>query len=163
MQPAFNPVLDLKMERDVDVSPETIWEAWTNPKHLPQWFCPKPWRTTFCDMDVRPGGRFHSVMEGPEGEKFDNIGCYLEVVKNKTLIWTSALHENFRPAIVKDGCMNSPMTAGIYLEKTASGGTHYLAIARHPTEEAKKQHEAMGFAQGWGIALDQLIAYMKSL
>jgi uncharacterized protein YndB with AHSA1/START domain len=40
-------------------------------------------------------------------------------------------------------------------------GTLYRATAMHADEAARKQHEAMGFHQGWGIALDQLVAFMK--
>lgn len=79
----FNPELDLILQREVDVTPEQIWHAWTTPEHLMKWFCPLPWKTVACEIDLKPGGIFRTVMQSPEGQQFPNIGCYLEVIPNK--------------------------------------------------------------------------------
>ena len=50
-----DPKLDLVLERVVDVPPHLVWEAWTQPEHLKKWFCPRPWKTIDCEMDLRPG------------------------------------------------------------------------------------------------------------
>ena len=73
----FNPELDLQFERIVDVPREKIWAAWTTPKLLMPWFCPLPWKTIECEIDLRPGGIFRTVMQSPEGQRFPNSGCYL--------------------------------------------------------------------------------------
>jgi uncharacterized protein YndB with AHSA1/START domain len=54
------------------------------------------------------------------------------------------------------------MSAEIWLEPDGAGGTHYVATAIHADEEGRRQHEAMGFHAGWGIALDQLVALIKA-
>ena len=54
----FNPELDLQFERIVDVPREKIWEAWITPKLLMPWFCPLPWKTIECEIDLRAGGIF---------------------------------------------------------------------------------------------------------
>ena len=64
-----NPALDLVLERTIAVSPERVWAAWTQPELLMQWFTPAPWKTVAADLDVRPGGRFATTMESPEGEQ----------------------------------------------------------------------------------------------
>jgi uncharacterized protein YndB with AHSA1/START domain len=154
----IDPKLDLVLERTVDVPPRLVWRAWTTPEHLMPWFCPKPWQTTECEIDLRPGGRFRTVMQGPEGQRFDNTGCYLEVVPEKRLVWTSALLPDYRPHT--DTSM--PFTAMLLLEPAGSG-TKYTAIAIHRDPEGREQHEKMGFHQGWGMALDQLVSYAKTL
>jgi len=58
-----NPKLDLVLHRLVPVRRELVWKAWTEPKHLKKWFTPKPWRTTECRIDLRPGGIFRTVMK----------------------------------------------------------------------------------------------------
>jgi uncharacterized protein YndB with AHSA1/START domain len=94
----FDPRFDIEFERVVDVPPSLVWKAWTVPKHLMPWFCPKPWLTVACEIDLRPGGEFSTTMQSPEGEKFPGTGCYLEVVENARLSWTNMLGPGFRPA-----------------------------------------------------------------
>ena len=159
--PVINPALDLVLERVVDATPSLIWRAWTEPKHLMPWFCPKPWSVSECDIDLRPGGRFHTVMHSPEGDAFPNTGCYLEVVPQKRLSWTDGLQPGFRPA-TSGGHLPFHMTALITLEPHGSG-TKYTAIVLHSDEAARKQHEEMGFHDGWGTALTQLVAYTKTM
>ena len=159
----MNPNLDLVLERVVDVKPELVWRAWTTPEYLKKWFTPAPWKTVECEIDLRPGGRFWTVMESPEGQRFPNVGCYLEVVPDRRLVWTDALEPGYRPTARKLGA-DAPffMTAVVTLEPHA-GGTRYTATAIHGTAEGREKHEAMGFRDGWGAALDQLVALAKTL
>jgi uncharacterized protein YndB with AHSA1/START domain len=161
-----DPKLDLVLERTIDISPELVWIAWTKPEHLMKWFTPKPWKTVECEIDLRPGGKFYTVMESPEGQRFPNMGCYLEVIPHERLTWTSALQPGFRPAprIVQPGheCAELMMTAELRLEKHGKGGCQYIATALHLDEGERKRHADMGFHEGWNAALDQLIEHMKA-
>lgn len=150
-----DPKLDLILERTIDVPPHLVWEAWTKPEHLKQWFIPKPWTVTDCELDVRPGGIFRTTMRSPEGEEFPNTGCYLEIVPGERIAFTDALQPGFRPA------GESFMTAIITMTPEGAG-TRYTAIALHTNEENRRKHEEMGFLEGWGTALDQLVALMKT-
>ncbi len=151
-----DPKLDLVLERVVDVPRELVWAAWTKPEHLRKWFTPAPWTVADCEIDLRPGGIFRTVMRSPEGKEFPNIGCYLEVVPNERLVWTDALLPGYRPA------ENPFMTAIITLESQGKG-TRYTAVAIHRDDAGRKKHEDMGFYQGWGKALDQLVAHVKTM
>ena len=163
MEPSFNPKLDLSFERIVDAPKELIWKAWTQPEHLKPWFCPLPWKTIVCEIDLRPGGIFRTVMLSPEGKEFPNLGCYLEVAENEKLVWTNALLPGFRPAPIAAHSTGEAVdfffTATIQLAAHGTG-TRYTATVRHGDETARKKHADMGFEQGWGIALDQLLAYV---
>jgi uncharacterized protein YndB with AHSA1/START domain len=154
----LDPNLDLELVREVDVSPELVWRAWTEPELLTQWFTPRPWTTPVVEVDLRPGGAFRTVMRGPDGEENDSTGCYLELVVNERLVWTAALAPGFRPQ-----ASDLPFTAIIELEATPSGGTRYRAIAMHQNPAERKTHDEMGFADGWGTALDQLVELVKTL
>lgn len=156
---AIDPALDLVLERVVDVPPELVWTAWTTPEHLKKWFTPKPYETVECELDLRPGGIFRVVMRSPEGELMDQgAGCILEVVENRRLTWTAALAPGFRPQP-----SDFPFSAIISMEPDGSGGTRYRAVAVHGAPETKAQHEEMGFHDGWGAALDQLVEVAKTL
>lgn len=151
-----DPKLDLVLERVVDVPPELVWKAWTEPKHLVKWFTPAPWTTVDCEIDLRPGGIFRTVMRSPEGEDHDNSGCYLEIVENRKLVFTDALLPGFRP---RDG----GFFTGIIDIAPEGNGTRYTATAIHKDEAGRKAHEDMGFHNGWGTALDQLVAWAKTM
>lgn len=158
--PQVDPVLDLVFGRRVDVPAELVWKAWTMPEHLKPWFTPAPWTTVDCEIDLRPGGIFRTVMRSPEGQEFRNVGCYLEVVTNERLVWTNALGPGFRPArqaSSDEGCAAFTFTAIIALAPDGKG-TRYTATVIHGNEEDRARHEAMGFHEGWGKALDQLVA-----
>lgn len=153
---AINESLDLVLEREVDVAPEKVWAAWTNPEHVKHWFAPQPWTITECKIDLRPGGEFSSTMKSPEGELFPNAGCYLEVVPMEKLVWTDALLPGYRPSA------NPFFTAVISIAPNGKGGTKYTAIAIHRDPEGKAQHEAMGFHEGWGTVLTQMVDFIKA-
>ena len=152
----LDPRFDLELVREVDVAPALVWRAWTTPELLTQWFTPKPWTTPECEIDLRPGGIFRTVMRSPEGEESDGAGCYLEVVPKERLVWTTALAPGYRP---QAGPMH--FTAVIELQPTPTGGTRYRAVAMHETPEGRTQHEEMGFHDGWGAAFDQLVALVS--
>ncbi|AIE84607.1 SRPBCC family protein [Fimbriimonas ginsengisoli] len=157
-----DPNLDLVMERIVDVPRELVWKAWTTPSHLVKWFTPAPWKTVDCEIDLRPGGIFRTVMLSPEGQEFPNLGCYLEIVENEKLVWTNAMAPGYRPCVPVQDVTCGPFlfTAVIALESHGSG-TKYTATVIHGDERSRKQHEEMGFHDGWGKALDQLVAMVK--
>jgi len=151
----FNPKLDLKLEREIDVPVDLVWKAWTTPAHLRQWFVPKPWTISLCEIDVRPGGIFRTLMRSPEGEEYDNSGCYLDVVPQERLIFTDTLLPGFRPA-------PKPFFTGALLLAPLGSGTRYTAFAIHGDEATRDNHEKMGFHDGWGTVATQMVDYIKS-
>ena len=161
----LDPKLDLTFERIIDVPRELVWRAWTQPEHLMPWFCPLPWKTIACEIELRPGGNFHTVMQSPEGQLFQNSGCYLEVIANEKLTWTNALLPGFRPAMLDTTCGDESVqfffTATITLEDHGQG-TRYTATVIHAEENGCQQHAKMGFNEGWGKALDQMVSLIKT-
>lgn len=158
--PQPDPKLDLVLERVVDVPRELVWSAWTVPEHVMQWFTPAPWTTADCEIDLRPGGVFRTVMRSPEGREFPHVGCYLEVVENQRLVWTVALAPGYRPS--GDATEVPAFTAIISLEPHGQG-TKYRALVLHKDEAGRKKHEDMGFHEGWASALDQLTALARRM
>ncbi len=159
---SIDPSLDLVLTRETTVSAVKVWRAWTEPQLLKQWFCPRPYRTTECRIDLRPGGGFYTQMESPTGEPVGGgESCYLEVVPHKRLVWTSAMTSGYRPRLVEnEGELVFTAIIDIWEQ---SGKTIYRVTLVHADPESKLRHEAMGFDQGWGTAFDQLVDLMSSL
>jgi len=156
---------DLVLERTLDAPIDLVWLAYTDPEHLKQWFAPKPYEITECELDLRPGGVFRIRMVGPDG--FDTghgtPGCVLEVVEGKKLTWTSALGPGYRPNEMGEGCESFPMTAVVTLADAGNGKTAYKAVALHKDAKDRDQHEQMGFQDGWGTTAKQLEELAKTL
>jgi uncharacterized protein YndB with AHSA1/START domain len=147
----------LVLERVLDAPRENIWRCWTEPELLKQWFCPKPWFVSDVRMELRPGGEFFTVMNGPDGERFENPGVFLQVTEGERLVFTDAFepgwHPNGKPFMVAD----------VQFEDAGEGRTQYTARAMHWNAQTLKEHEDMGFHEGWGKAADQLEALARSL
>lgn len=148
---------ELVLARVFDASRDRLWRCWVEPELLKQWFCPKPWYVSEVRIDLRPGGEFYTLMNGPEGEPFGNVGVFLDIVPKERLVFTDALQPGWRPS------GRAFMVAEIVFEDAGEGKTSYTARAMHWSREALEEHEAMGFHEGWGKAADQLEALAKTL
>ena len=81
----------LTIVRKFSASPEEVWNALTQPQALKQWMGPSDaFSVPIAEADVRVGGRYHIVMQAPDGELHDVSGEYREVVPNRKLVYTWA-------------------------------------------------------------------------
>lgn len=149
----------LTITRTIRAPRALVWKAWTNPDHLKEWWCPKPWTTEVRAFDLRAGGAFYTFMRGPDGGTSDNPGSFLEIVDGARIVFTSALVGDWRPA----DAPWMPFTAYITLEDAPGGGTIYTARVLHPNAAVSKQHAEMGFFEGWGTCITQLEEYAAGL
>lgn len=151
--------LDLQFHRDVDLSPAQIWEGLTNPTILMKWFCPRPWKVIECEIDLRPGGVFRTVMQSPEGNNMpDNSWCFLAVEPQERLVWTNALGPGFRPkSQPNDENLGFFFVVDLRLSPICEVRTSYTAHVMHQNEASRQAHDEMGFQLGWGASLDQLV------
>lgn len=143
---------ELVLTRILNAPREKVYQAWTDPEMLKQWFAPKPWTTSAAELDVRPGGSNLIVMRDPEGNEYPNPGIYLEVVKNERLVMTDAYTKAWVPS-------EKPfMTAILTFEDAGAGKTKYTARVLHWSAADREAHEKMGFHEGWGQCATQLEA-----
>ena len=148
---------DLVLTREIEAPRDKVWRCWVEPELLKQWFCPKPWFVSEARIDLRPGGEFLTLMNGPNGEQFGDQGVFLEIVDKERLVFTDAFRPGWRPS------GRAFMAAEVMLADAGAGKTRYVGRAMHWTAEARKEHEDMGFHEGWGKAADQLEALARTL
>jgi uncharacterized protein YndB with AHSA1/START domain len=79
---------EIVISRDFDAPRELVWEAWTDPKHVVQWWGPNGFTTTIEKMEVRPGGVWRFVMHGPDGTDYPNKSVFTEVVKPERIAFS---------------------------------------------------------------------------
>ena len=92
--PASNPkrssVTDeLVLTRTFDAPRELVFQAWTNPKRLAEWWGPKGFTNPVCEVDVRPGGAIRIDMTGPDGTVYPMGGTFREVVPTERLVFSA--------------------------------------------------------------------------
>lgn len=155
----IDPTLDLVFERFVEAPVRLVWEAFTKPEHLKEWYMPRSWgRVSRAEMDLRPGGIFSIDIATADGQEVPNLGCFLEVVPMERLAWTSMLFPGYRPAVFDD----IPITAIITFESVGAG-TRYVFTALHRDEADLEKNRVEGWQEGTEIALDQLAEHVKSM
>jgi uncharacterized protein YndB with AHSA1/START domain len=155
----FNPQLDFAIERFIDAPTRLVWEALTKPEHLKHWYMPRQWGSVAaCELDLRPGGIFSIDIAVADGQEVPNLGCILEVIPMKRLVWTSMLFPGYRPAVFDD----IPITAIMAMEAQGTG-TRYIFTALHRSEADLETNKASGFYQGTEIAVDQFVAHVTSM
>jgi len=141
------PVFELELERLIRAPRERVFEAWTRPEQMVQWFAPKPFQLVVEEMDFRPGGRSRMAMRGPNGEDFPFTGTYREIVAPERLVWTSEFSTG--PA--------DQITTVVTFE---SEGDHTRVRVRQTFHVMTPEIEnaTKGARQGWTMTLDQLQA-----
>ena len=158
-QATIDPKLDFAIERFVDAPVRLVWEALTRPEHLKEWYMPRAWgRVARTEIDVRPGGIIRIDIAVANGPEVPNLGCILEVIPMKRLVWTSMLFPGYRPAVFDD----IPITAIMTMEAEGTG-TRYVFTALHRSEADLETNKTSGFYQGTEIAVDQFVEHVQSM
>ena len=78
---------ELSITRLLNAPPELVWEVWTKPEHITNWWGPVGFSTTTHEMNVKPGGVWRFMMHGPDGKDYPNKIVFIEVVKPELLVY----------------------------------------------------------------------------
>ena len=78
---------ELIINRKINAPVELVWEVWTKPEHIAQWWGPDGFTNTITKMEVRPGGVWDLVMHGPDGTDYVNKSIFREVVPFKKIVY----------------------------------------------------------------------------
>lgn len=146
---------ELVISRVIDAPRAQVFVAWSG--HLPEWWGPHGMTTPVCEMDLRPGGVFRTVMRAPDGTEYPTRGVFLEVEPNERIVFTDAFDPGWAPHV------DAFFTCIATFEALPDQGTRFTARARHWTVANREKHEKMGFQQGWGESLDRLASCVTRL
>lgn len=78
---------------------EVVWEVWTNPEHIINWWGPDGFTNTISKMEVQPGGEWDLVMHGPDGTDYRNKTVFKEVIKHTKLVYEHVSAPKFTATI----------------------------------------------------------------
>ena len=139
---------EIVITRLFDAPPEVVFEAWTDPEHLAQWWGPEGFTNPVCELDVRVGGSWRIIMRAADGALYPCRGVYLEIVAPERLVFTNiAVDDQGTPVL--DG-----LTTVTFEEED---GTTKLTLRTRAVALVPGAVEKLaGMDTGWGMSLDRL-------
>ena len=146
---AKNRTLTIKKVFDAPI--DLVWEAWTNPDHIANWWAPHGMKVEVVEHSFKIGGIWKYTMPMPDGNLFISEGKYLEIEPERKIVTTA----NFRP-------MTENVEMHVLFEADGDK-TNFTFSVVHETEEYCKQQEEMGFYNGWGSAFERLVSALNAL
>lgn len=87
----------LSLTRTYDAPLQAVWDAWTIPEEVAQWWGPRGFTLTTHSRDFRTGGHWHYTMHGPDGTDHENTTQYLDVVPMQRMVYDHGGHKDRPP------------------------------------------------------------------
>ncbi|HEY5773780.1 MAG TPA: SRPBCC domain-containing protein [Chitinophagaceae bacterium] len=78
---------EIRLSRQVNAPIELVWEVWTDPEHLKEWWGPNGFTNTISKMDLRENGEWDLVMHGPDGTDYKNKSIFKKIIKHKKIVY----------------------------------------------------------------------------
>lgn len=85
----------LRQTRTFKTPIDLMWEVWTKPEHIMQWWGPNGFTNTNQLMDFREGGEWLFIMHGPDGKNYNNRSVYKEIIPKEKIVF-----EHFNPHFI---------------------------------------------------------------
>lgn len=140
---------EVVITRVFDAPAKLLFEAYSQPEHLQQWYGPKGFSLPLCVVDFRVGGGYRFGMRGPDGTDFPPFGGeYLEIVPNERIVHTNGWDDDEKFVVTVTFAERNGRT-------TLTIHTLFASVAQ------KNQHVGMGYVGGVGEGLDRLEVYLR--
>lgn len=78
---------EITISRLLNAPIELVWEVWTDPDHIKNWWGPNGFTSTIARMDLKSGGEWNLVMHGPDGTDYKNKSVFKEIIKHKKIVY----------------------------------------------------------------------------
>jgi uncharacterized protein YndB with AHSA1/START domain len=143
--------LGLVLTRNFDAPRELVWSTWTEVPHLERWICPRDFTVTFCQGDLRPGGRWCTGMRAPDGTGHICGGEYREIVPPARLVFTHAWED-------EDGAYGPQTLVTVTLEAKGRQIAMRFEQTGFSSFESRDGHE-----DGWRGAFENLADHLERI
>ena len=143
---------EIVMTRVVDAPRRLVFEAWTNPEHLPRWMLgPEGWTMPVCEIDLCPGGSWHFVWRRSDGTEMGMHGVYREIAPPERLVSTESWGGNW------------PETLNTLILSEEDGKTTITNTVLYPSKEARDAALKTGMKEGVSESFDRLAQYLRTM
>jgi uncharacterized protein YndB with AHSA1/START domain len=146
--------LEILMTREFDAPRRLVFEAYTKPEHVRQWWGPRGTVLEVCEIDCRPGGSWRFVARMPDGHAFTFKGVYREVTPPERLVSTECFDE---PSVGRPEWL-----ATITFEEH-DGKTTVNNRLLHKSVENRDGHLGSGMEKGANETFERLTEYLRTM
>ena len=150
--------------RVFDAPRALVWEAWTNPKYVMQWWGPKGFTAPVCKIDFRVGGKFLCCMRSPDGQEGWNGGEYHEIVPHEKIVYSLYFADSNGNKVdpAQYGMEHEAIDGArdmVIFEDFGNGQTKLTMIGNETMEEAKNS----GQLDGWNEIFEKVAAVIAEI
>ncbi len=154
-----------EISRLYDAPRARVWQAWTEPERLKQWWGPRGFKVHTCKLDLRPGGTFLYGMKAPDGSDMWGKFVYREVKAPERLEFVVSFSDPQGGVTRHPGMENWPRYLLSTVEFSEVSGKTRVKVTWTPHEATEVERKVFeegraGMQQGWTGTLDQLEAYL---
>jgi len=143
---------EIVMTRVLDAPRQLVFDAWSNPKHVPRWMLgPEGWTMPICEIDLRPGGEWHFVWRKSDGAEMGMRGVYREIKPPDRLVSTESWGGDW------------PETLNTLVLTEQNGKTTITNTVLYPSKQARDAALKTGMKEGVAQSFDRLEKYLMSL
>ena len=144
--------------REFDAPKHLVYKAWTTPELVRRWWTAKRGEATVCEIDLRVGGKWRSVMVAHGAMEVGFHGEYLEIVPNERIVSTE-VYEGLPEGVTdeEDGTVNT----ATFTEE--NGRTTLTILVQAPSKATRDAIIDSGMEDGLQDALDLLEEVAVSL
>jgi uncharacterized protein YndB with AHSA1/START domain len=159
----FDFIVDKKtktvfVNKEFDAGQSLVWDAFTKPEILDQWWAPKPWESQTKSMDFKVGGRRIYAMVSPEGQQHWSIQEFTSISPITNFTMLSAFAD-------QDGNINADLPGSNWdLNFSEQEGTTTVSIIiKHKELADLEKMIEMGFQGGFTMTLNYLENLLRTL
>ena len=145
---------DLVLTRALNAPRDLVFDVWTNPAHVTQWWGPKDFTNPSCKVDGKVGGEIDIAMTGPDGTNYPCVGSFVEVVKPEKLVFTIGAFQD------GSGKFRFEVRYTVTLAEE-NGKTKLTLVSRVTKFEPEFTPALLGMEQGWGESLDRMVSHAE--
>lgn len=146
---------DLVMTRVFDAPRELVFQAWTETRHVAQWWGPNGFTNPVCEMDVRVGGAIRIDMRAPDGVVYPMSGVFQEIARPERLVFVGSALDD------QGNSMFDVLNTVLFAEQ--HGKTTLTLQMRVIKATAQAPQYLKGMEAGWTQSLDRLGAHLGSI
>ena len=143
---------EIVITRGFDAPRKLVFEAYTDPKHLPHWMLGPPgWTMPVCEVDLRVGGGWHFGWKHSNGTQMEMRGVYREVKPPERLVSTESWGGDW------------PETVNTLTFTEQNGQTTVTSSILYPSKEARDAALKTGMKEGMALSFNRLAEHLGAI